>query len=135
MPTLPGFKGVRVPKVLQPHRVDVQRMAQAGVDQSGMPVEGVSTVYTAVPCAVDLHTAGEGHEWEQAGMDLTGFVYFGTRVGSPPDVPDVRKGDRLLFGVWPGGQPRYLEVVDYLDELDAGVVGVCTIRARKPGGV
>jgi hypothetical protein len=130
---LPGFKGVRVPAVLQPHTIDVQRSMQAGVDASGMPVEGWVTVYSGLRCAVDLHTAGEGQEWEQPGMDLTGFVYFGTPVGSPKALPDVRKGDRCPFGTWPNGQTRYLDVVDELDELEAGVVGVCTVRARKPG--
>jgi hypothetical protein len=126
---------VRVPAVLQPHTVDVQRSTQAGVDASGMPVEGQPwpTVYAGLRCAVDLHTAGEGREWEQPGMDLTGFVYFGTPVGSPKALPDVRKGDRVLWGTWPSGEPLYLDVVDYLDEMGAGVVGVCTVRARKPG--
>jgi hypothetical protein len=131
---LPGFENVRVPAVLQPHRVDVQRGTQAGVDNSGMPVEAWVTVYTAVPVAIDLHTAGAEPTWEQPAMTLRGFAYFGTPVGSPPLLPDVRKGDRLVFGTWwPNGPVRYLDVEDYLDELEAGIVGVCTFRARRPG--
>jgi hypothetical protein len=114
---LPGFENVRVPAVLQPHRVDVQRGTQAGIDNSGMPVEGWATVYAAVPCAIDLHPTGPGDAWEQPVMDLRGTAYFGTPVGSP----------------WPNGAVRYLAVEDYLDELEAGVVGVCTFRALKPG--
>jgi hypothetical protein len=132
---LPGLFGVKVPKVLQPHVVDVQRSTQAGVDASGMPVEGQPwpTVYAGLKCAVDIHTAGAGEEWEQPGMDLGGFVYFGTPVGTPPALPDIRKGDRLVFGTWPNGQTRHLDITEYLDELEAGVVGVCTFRTRKPG--
>jgi hypothetical protein len=130
---LPGFENVRVPAVLQPHRVDVQRGTQAGVDNSGMPVEGWATVYAAVPCAIDLHPAGPGDAWEQPVMDLRGTAYFGTPAGSPPALPDIRKGDRLAWQAWPNGAVRYLAVEDYLDELEAGVVGVCTFRALKPG--
>jgi hypothetical protein len=130
---LPGLFGVKVPRVLQPAVVDVQRSTQAGVDASGMPVEGWQTVYAGVRAAVDIHTAGAGEEWEQPGMDLTGYAYFGTPVGFPKALPDIRKGDRLVFGTWPNGQTRYLDVTEYLDELEAGVVGVCTFRTRKPG--
>jgi hypothetical protein len=141
---LPGLEGIVVPELLQPHRVDVQRLSQSGTDQSGMPVDAPATVYSQLPVAVDLQPylsrrggargTTTGDAWEQPGMEVRGYVYFGTQVGNPPALPDIRKGDRLLFGTWPNGQPMYLDVRDYLDELGAGIVGVCTVTARKPGG-
>lgn len=129
--SLPGLEGVMVPAVLTPHVLSVERSSQAGVDNSGMPVEAWVVVYADLACGVDLHTASEAREWEQAGMDLRGFVYFPTLAAG--GVPDIREGDRFPWGNWPGGQRRYLKVVSYVDELEAGIVGVATVLARKPG--
>jgi hypothetical protein len=124
------------------HRVTVERGTSPGVDASGVPVESWATVYADLPALCEPQpgqlrprvtgTRGGGIEsFGQEAIELRYSVYLGQLPSG--DLPDVRAEDRLEFGAWKNGQPRYINVVSAVDEEDAGVLLVLTGTARKPG--
>jgi hypothetical protein len=124
------------------HRVTVERGTSPGVDASGVPVESWATVYADLPALCEPQpgqlrprvtgTRGGGIEsFGQEAVELRYTVYFGQLPTG--ELPDVRGEDRLVFGTWPGGAVRYINVLSPVDEEDAGVLLVLTGTARKPG--
>jgi hypothetical protein len=132
-----------LPAACFPHTVDrVERPTTAGTDASGVAVPAWDVIYTDLKCLADLHMAGErgtgrgiggaGDVFGAPAEEVRGAFYFPALPGG--GLPDVRRRDRILFGAWPGGVPRYIDVTGAFDaglfqELVLEVVGV----TRKPG--
>ena len=111
----------------------VDRETVSGRDQSGLPVESWVSVYSNLPCLLDAHSQGEHTDFEQRALDFRYLCYFPPLSQSGPGLPDIRIRDRLNVGTWPDGSTKYIDVIDVVDELDAGVILVVTGLARKPG--
>jgi hypothetical protein len=130
---------------LFPDAVQVQRARTLGVDAAGEAVVAWDVVYDSLPCLADLHEAGErgtsrgagrggaaGGVFGQPVEEVRGAIYF------PPlpagGLPDIRKRDRLLFGVWPDGTPRYVDVGGAFDPGHPGGIVLEVVGSlRKPG--
>jgi hypothetical protein len=133
---------------LFPDAVTVERARTLGVDAAGEAVVTWEPVYGAPLAAlVDLHEAGERGTGRGAGGARGGAAagVFGqpteevrAAVYFPPlpsgGLPDIRKRDRLVYGVWQDGSVRYIDVTGAFDAgKPAGVVLEAVGTARKPG--
>jgi hypothetical protein len=127
---------IEVPAEMLIHRVSVYRESTTGRDTSGGPVEQWVKVYDDLPCLI-TNGAGfmgggkGGPAWEQVGENFTHRLYFGADpVGN---LPQLGVRDRCLFGQWPGGQQRWLEISWVEDEMEAGIVLQANAAERAPG--
>jgi hypothetical protein len=132
-----------LPRACFPDVVDrVERPATAGTDASGIAVPAWAVIYTNLPCLADLHEAGErgtgrgigggGGVFGQPVEEVRAALYF------PPlpngKLPDIRKRDRILYGTWPGGEPKWIDVTGGFDAgKPAGLVWEVVGVLRKPG--
>jgi hypothetical protein len=128
-----------VPPELLPHNIDrVERLSAAGRDGSGVEAATPVTVYTDLPALVDERaggglsgiSSGASGLFGQPAEDENVFVYLARQEDGT--LPDIRKRDRLLFGTWPNGDPKYLLVNKIIDELEANVLIVLQCSARRP---
>jgi hypothetical protein len=130
---------------LFPDVVQVQRARTLGVDAAGEAVVTWDVVYDSLPCLVDLHEAGERGTGRGAGGQRGAAGVFGqpveevrAAVYAPPlpagGLPDIRKRDRLVYGMWQDGSTRYIDVTGAFDAgKPAGIVLEAVGTARKPG--
>jgi hypothetical protein len=136
VPVNPFFTGIEVPRSLLIHTVDVYRETTAGRDTSGGPVESWVKVYSGLPCLITngsgfMGGGKGGPAWEQVGENFTHRVYFAADTNG--ELPRLGVRDRLLFGQWYNGQPRWLELNWVEDELEAGIVLQANAVERAPG--
>jgi hypothetical protein len=113
------------------HRLDVQRQIGAARDAQGAIVEQWQTVYSGLDGTAIVRAGGKNEEFEQQVMTYPYDVYL--RPLADGTMPDIRVGDRIPFGTWPGGVPRYIAVTDAINVLDADVIVQVTGTSRRPG--
>jgi hypothetical protein len=128
---------------LFPDLIDrVERPTTAGTDASGIAVPARAVLYTNLPCLADLHEAGErgtgrgigggGGVFGQPVEEVRAALYFPALPGG--GLPDIRKRDRILYGAWPGGEPKWIDVSGGFDAgKPAGLIWEVVGVLRKPG--
>jgi hypothetical protein len=134
----PGLKHVRIPRKMLLHRLDaVERSQAAGRDTSGNPIEAWIQTYPSAKYPKllrgfvnELHP----HEvllYQQAGIEAQYEIYIDRFDDGT--VPDIGIRDRIRWGMWPNGSPRYLRVTSAYNPLGENVLLEVTASARKPG--
>jgi hypothetical protein len=120
----------------------VERPTTAGTDASGVAVPSWGVIYTNLPCLADLHEAGERGTGRGIGggagvfgqpvEEVRSALYFPALPGG--GLPDIRKRDRILYGTWPGGEPKWIDVSGGFDAgKPAGLIWEVVGVLRKPG--
>lgn len=135
---VPGLNHVRIPRPLLLHQLDsVERSQAAGRDTSGNPVEAWTQTYPSSRYPKPLRAfVNELHPrevflYQQAGIEAQYEIYIDRFDDGT--VPDIGIRDRIRWGTWPNGAPKYLRVTSAYNPLGANVLLEVTASAREPG--